>query len=169
MGDSETSRLQRDLLRIAPVAHSNLREAVRDWRRVCAWTSVPERYGRRLHEAGGWKRVLSFCMGGSSRFREDRDMWIEWVTSSSFGTTPIYLDGFAFRRSMNSKKKYDVYKDGVKLCSFGATGYEQFRDKIGIYAADDHMDPSRRTNYFARHGRFAKKLSPRWFSHRYLW
>ena len=49
----------------------------------------------------------------------------------------VYLDGYEFFKSNKKNKKYDVYKNGRFLASFGAikknnTPYSQFFDKIGI-------------------------------------
>jgi len=81
----------------------------------------------------------------------------------------VELDGYVFTRSIDPNKKYDVYKNGNKIASFGARSYEQYRDKIGLYSHKDHLDRNRRKRYYLRHGKMAKKESPKWFSHRYLW
>lgn len=78
------------------------------------------------------------------------------------------LDGFIFRVSKNKLKKYDVFKNDVKIASFGARGYEQYHDKIGYYSDYDHFDEKRRKNYYARHGP-AHYPSAKYFSHKYLW
>ena len=149
------------------------RTMLTDWRAVCRATGIAERWGRAVIDASGDAgRVLSFCMGGASRAREDREIWIRMMTEDAHKYrrgAPIYLDGFCFRRSRRSEKKYDVFLRGARLCSFGASAYEQYRDAIGVFLAQDHMDPMRRANYFSRHGRSATRHSPKWFSHRYLW
>ena len=58
---------------------------------------------------------------------------------------------------------------GEKLASFGARGYEQYKDKIGFYSDYNHNDENRKRLYYARHGLDAKKNSAKWFSHKYLW
>jgi hypothetical protein len=148
------------------------KDALREWREICRATKIPAKYCEEMFNEGGTKRVLSFCMGGPSRSKEDRNTWIQMITerSASFKRgAPIYLDGFCFRKSTNPAKKYDAFHRGKKVASFGAIGYEQYKDAIGLYLADDHMDPSRRRNYFTRHGATAPRLTPKWFSHNYLW
>lgn len=77
---------------------------------------------------------------------------------------------YIFRAPSKRKgKKYDVYRlNGQYVTSFGAVGYEQYKDKIGYYSKYDHGDKVRRENYYKRHGK-ATFESPKWFSHRYLW
>ena len=78
-----------------------------------------------------------------------------------------------FDKSSNPNKKYDVYiSDGnnIKKISFGATNYEQYHDKIGLYKDLDHHDDNRRRLYKIRHERDRHvKWSPGWFSDQYLW
>ena len=81
----------------------------------------------------------------------------------------IHKDGFVFKKSTRKDKKYDVFKNGKKIASFGGLGYQQYKDKIGLYTELDHLDKNRRRLYYARHGTTAKKYSPKYFSHRYLW
>jgi len=148
------------------------REAARDWREICRATKIPERFCEEMFREGGAKRVLSFCMGGPTRSRQDRNAWIQMIRERYGSYTrgaPIYLDGFCFRKSTNPAKKYDAFLRGRKVASFGATGYEQYKDAIGLYASEDHMDPARRRNHFSRLGAAADRLTPKWFSHKYLW
>lgn len=87
----------------------------------------------------------------------------------------IKRDGYFFVKSSNRGKKYDVYNsDGKKLASFGGVHkngkpYEQFKDRIGLFSAYDHGDADRKKRYYQRHGVSAKKESPKWFSHKFLW
>jgi len=82
-----------------------------------------------------------------------------------------------FRKSKNSKKKYDaiIYNNKTKkykVVSFGAIGYQQYKDKTGlnIYSHLDHLDKERRRLYRLRHQHtFKKKFSPSYFSFYYLW
>lgn len=78
---------------------------------------------------------------------------------------------YKFIISRRNEKKYDVYKDGKYLVSFGAKGYKQFKDKtpLKIYSALDHNDKERRKRYYQRFGKDAKFESAKWFSHKYLW
>jgi hypothetical protein len=94
---------------------------------------------------------------------------------------PSYLvDGYEFVAPSRRKgKKYDVYRGGRYLLSFGALGYEHFRDVIGHYRNQDHGDPRRRKSYLNRHHPGAKtredalaetpKTSAKYFSTKYLW
>jgi hypothetical protein len=81
----------------------------------------------------------------------------------------IKKDGYEFRKSKRHNKKYDVFKKGVYIISFGQLPYQHYRDKIGLYSHLDHNDSQRRKNYYARHGKEAEKDSAKYFSHRYLW
>jgi hypothetical protein len=54
--------------------------------------------------------------------------------------------------------------------SFGAIGYEQYKDRIGDYAHLDHHDKKRRASYRARHKHDRLNcFSPGYFSYFYLW
>lgn len=96
------------------------------------------------------------------------------------------MENFIFQKSSNPKKKYDVFISAelwnkkrpnsptnrpYKKISFGATGYEQFKDNtpLGIYSKLNHLDKNRREKYYKRHGKEAKIFSPKYFSHKYLW
>lgn len=71
--------------------------------------------------------------------------------------------------SRRQNKKYDAYrKDGSYITSFGDNRYQQFKDKIGYYKSKDHLDTTRRSNYYSRHGE-ARHESAKWFSHKFLW
>jgi len=81
---------------------------------------------------------------------------------------------YKFKISKNKSKKYDVYKDGKYLVSFGGiksdgTPYDQFYDKIGKYSKYNHLDEGRRKRYYQRHGNDAVFESAKYFSHAYLW
>jgi len=76
---------------------------------------------------------------------------------------------YEFKKSTRKNKKYDVYKKGDYIVSFGDSRYEQYFDKIGLYSNKDHNDKERRRLYYARHGKTAEKETPKWFSHKYLW
>jgi hypothetical protein len=86
----------------------------------------------------------------------------------------IKKDGYVFKKSINKTKKYDVFKDGKKIVSFGGvkkdgTPYEQYNDKIGLYKKYNHGDKDRKDKYFKRHGDVTSKTSAKYFSHKYLW
>jgi hypothetical protein len=82
-----------------------------------------------------------------------------------------------FQKSTTSGKKYDALildtkTKKIKKVSFGALGYEQYRDSTGlnIYSHLDHNDTKRRANYRKRHAsNINVKWSPGWFSGKYLW
>ena len=81
---------------------------------------------------------------------------------------------YSFKISNKKGKKYDAYKDGKYLVSFGGikadgTPYDQFYDKIGKYSKYNHLDKSRRQRYYKRHGKKAEFESAKFFSHIYLW
>lgn len=78
---------------------------------------------------------------------------------------------YRFIVSLRKGKKYDAYKNGRYLVSFGAKKYQQFKDKTPLraYSHLDHNDRERRRLYYTRHGKDAKFESAKWFSHRYLW
>jgi hypothetical protein len=83
-----------------------------------------------------------------------------------------YKDGYKFSApSTVQGKKYDVFdKDGKKLASFGALGYEQFHDKIGHYSSQNHEDPKRRARYALRHRKdIHNKPHAGYFAYKYLW
>lgn len=75
---------------------------------------------------------------------------------------------YTFKKSKRKNKKYDVYKNGKYLVSFGDNRYGQYKDKIGSYSSKNHLDKKRRELYYKRHGD-AKFESAKWFSHKYLW
>lgn len=78
-------------------------------------------------------------------------------------------DGLVFKKSTRKGKKYDAFLGGKKIASFGGLGYQHYKDKIGLYSGSDHLDKERRRLYYARHGKSAKKYTPKYFSHKYLW
>ena len=76
---------------------------------------------------------------------------------------------YSFKVSTRKNKKYDIYKNGKYLLSFGSKTHQQYQDKIGYYKNLDHNDKVRRDNYYKRFGKSAKKDTAKWFSHNYLW
>lgn len=72
------------------------------------------------------------------------------------------------RPSYRYKKYYAEFENGKKVY-FGDKRYEQYFDKLGHYSKLNHLDKERRRLYYSRHGKKAKKYSPKWFSHNYLW
>lgn len=79
--------------------------------------------------------------------------------------------GYEIRKSTRKGKKYDVYKDGDYLLSFGASAYQQYKDSTGIgaYSHLDHLDKDRKRRYYARHGRTTDKNSSKYWSNTFLW
>jgi len=78
---------------------------------------------------------------------------------------------YKFIISRRKGKKYDVFKDGKYLTSFGEKDYQQYNDKTPLkaYSHLDHNDKDRKNRYYQRHGKDAKFESAKWFSHKYLW
>lgn len=79
---------------------------------------------------------------------------------------------FVVKPSTKKTKKYDVFdENGKMVLSFGARGYEHYRDKFGWYSSQDHNDPKRRENYRKRHKHtdFNNIYSPALWSWVYLW
>jgi hypothetical protein len=107
------------------------------------------------------------------------------IPKKSLTTSQNKISGYKFHKKMGvydfyapsktSGKKYDAYKNGKKLASFGAIGYSQYKDRIGYYKSKDHNDPSRRKRYQVRHqkdkltAKYKQKESPGYFSMVYLW
>lgn len=86
-----------------------------------------------------------------------------------------HLDGFDFRKSIKKNKKYDVFKDGNYIASFGGihndgTPYTQFTDRIGAFSDYNNYDDNKRRNYKKRHEKDRhNKYSAGWFSDIFLW
>ena len=78
---------------------------------------------------------------------------------------------YRFKISVKRNKKYDVYKNGKYLVSFGDRNYQHYKDKTPLKAWSvlDHNDKKRRDNYYSRFGKDAKFESAKYFSHKYLW
>jgi uncharacterized radical SAM superfamily Fe-S cluster-containing enzyme len=75
-----------------------------------------------------------------------------------------------FERGRNGKKYTAILPDGRRV-SFGAVGYQQYRDTtpLKLYSALDHNDEARRARYYMRHPKNYPYPSPDWFSKHYLW
>ena len=76
---------------------------------------------------------------------------------------------YSFKVSSRKGKKYDVFKDGKYLVSFGSKSYAHYYDKLGFYKNLNHLDNKRRYNYYKRFGKDAKPDTAKYFSHMYLW
>ena len=93
-------------------------------------------------------------------------------------------------KSTRKGKKYtaivrDKKTKKERKISFGAIGYEQFRDStpLGLYTSKNHGDPKRKKNYFTRHSgvptkakaikkeieKSGGKYNAKILSHRFLW
>ena len=71
-------------------------------------------------------------------------------------------------KSTRKTKKYMVLvRDGSasRVIHFGDSCYQQFRDRLGMYAHLDHGDEKRRAAYYKRHGRTKNEDSAKWWSH----
>ena len=44
-------------------------------------------------------------------------------------------------------------RNDYRVVKFGASGYEQYKDLIGVWSNFDHKDKKRRSNYRARHSK----------------
>ena len=78
---------------------------------------------------------------------------------------------YTFKKSTRKNKKYDVYKNGKYLLSFGSNINKHYRDTTPLksYSHLDHNDKKRRELYYKRFGKTAKKDTAKWFSHNFLW
>lgn len=78
---------------------------------------------------------------------------------------------YQFLVSKRKNKKYDVYKHGKYLASFGDKHYQHYEDKTPLkhYSYLNHYDEKRRNNYYSRFGRNPKFESALFFAHKYLW
>ena len=76
---------------------------------------------------------------------------------------------YEFKVSTRKNKKYDVYKNGKYLLSFGDSRYQHYHDKLGYYRHLDHNDEERRERYYKRFGEDADFESAKYFSHELLW
>lgn len=83
----------------------------------------------------------------------------------------VFKDGFEFFKSNRKNKKYDVYKNGVYITSFGDSSYQHYHDKIGLWSHLDHNNLKRRQAYQSRHAgdRLHDKTSAGYFAWKYLW
>ena len=83
-------------------------------------------------------------------------------------------DIYRLSKSSRKNKKYDVFlfDDDNKwkyIISFGDSRYQQFKDKLKLYSGLDHLDKTRKKNYYARHGESADKSSAKFWSNNILW
>lgn len=93
------------------------------------------------------------------------------------------IKGVRFERGPGNKKYRAILPNGKKV-TFGAKGYQHYKDRIpksqggGLYKNLDHSDKERRKRYRTRHSGVATKsgkkayqikYSPSWFSYWFLW
>jgi hypothetical protein len=74
--------------------------------------------------------------------------------------------------STRKNKKYDVFKDGKYILSFGHLKYEHYFDKLGYYSNLNHLDKNRRKNYLTRSkgiGNINNPYSSNFWSRNFLW
>lgn len=78
---------------------------------------------------------------------------------------------YSFKVSNKTNKKYDVFKNGKYLVSFGDIRFQQYEDKTPLkyYSYLNHYDEKRRNNYYKRFGLNPKYESALYFAHKYLW
>lgn len=81
------------------------------------------------------------------------------------------LSRYVFKKSTRKGKKYDVYKDGKYLVSFGSSSNAQYEDTtpLKLYKHLDHKDKERRRLFYLRFKKNPKFESALWFSSKYLW
>lgn len=83
------------------------------------------------------------------------------------------LEGYDVYVSTRKNKKYDVYKDGKYITSFGQKGMEHYRDTaLGHYSHLDHNDKQRLANFKSRFKKLIAKKdkkSAMYWSDKYLW
>lgn len=75
--------------------------------------------------------------------------------------------GVTVKRSINPKKKIDVFKGGVKVASVGATGYGDYPTYL---KEDKKLAEEKRKAYKARHEKDRKKVgTPSYWADQLLW
>ena len=81
------------------------------------------------------------------------------------------MDPYSVKVSTRANKKYDVYKDGKYLLSFGDLRYQHYRDKLGRFTELDHNDKERREKFRKRFGGkdFSNPDKALYWSWYYLW
>jgi len=82
-----------------------------------------------------------------------------------FNMTRVKLNakrlGVQVKKSINPKKKIDVFKNGKKIASIGATGYKDYTITL---------DENKRANYSKRFAKTKKIIgSPSYYSWHLLW
>jgi hypothetical protein len=82
------------------------------------------------------------------------------------------VNGWIIKPSTRKNKKYDVFKNGDYITSFGDLRYQHFKDRFGYYSHLDHNDEERAERYRKR----AKALAPianpykaNFWAYWYLW
>jgi hypothetical protein len=100
----------------------------------------------------------------------------------------VVKDGVIFKIP-NTQHKYEALIEprlwnkhhppvtSIQRVRFGDRDYEQYKDRIGYWRDQDHLDKKRRDNYRKRHGgimvngtpSYRVKYSPAYFSRKYLW
>jgi hypothetical protein len=85
---------------------------------------------------------------------------------------------YNFKRSSRKHKKYDVYKNGKYITSFGDTRYEHYKDRLGAFKNLNHGNEKRRQNYLKRAKAIKDKngkltwmnpMSANYYAVRFLW
>lgn len=82
------------------------------------------------------------------------------------------IEGYDIFVSKRKNKKYDVYKDGKYILSFGQRNMQHYRDKIGHFSNLDHNDKQRLANFKNRFRQLIAKNdknSAMYWSDKYLW
>tara|TARA_R110001592_G_scaffold84649_2_gene250168 strand:+ start:824 stop:1096 length:273 start_codon:yes stop_codon:yes gene_type:complete len=78
-----------------------------------------------------------------------------------------------FKSPIKTKKYTIIILDKNKkrkVIHFGDSTRGQFRDKIGLYSSMDNNDEKRKAAFYSRFGgKSTDKMSPLYYSQKYLW
>jgi hypothetical protein len=87
---------------------------------------------------------------------------------SDYSYKKAKLVGVEIKPSSNPKKKIDVFKNGLRICSIGATGYNDYPSYLqneGSEVANEH-----KTRYYQRHHKDISRLGTAgWYAWTLLW
>lgn len=82
-----------------------------------------------------------------------------------------WADPYTVKVSTRKNKKYDIFKNGKYLLSFGDSRYQHYKDKLGHYSNLDHNDEERLRKFRERFGSkdFSNPDKALFWSWYYLW
>ena len=84
----------------------------------------------------------------------------------------VLKHGWSIKPSEKKNKKYDVYKDGKYILSFGDKRYQHYKDFFGYYKKLNHLDEKRRISYRKRAegiGKLGDPYSSNFWAYNFLW